>query len=98
MTISVCPNATVHAPIAHVWAVLMDPAGYGEWWDARTERVTPAGAAAPGQVIEASASGLGRRWPVRLVVEAVDAARHTLDLHTTLPLGITLANHIVCAE
>jgi len=96
MTLSVCPIATVHAPIERVWALLAHPASYAEWWDARTERIEPPGPATPGQVIAASASGLGRRWPVTLRVVGVDDARHALDLRTALPLGITLDNHLLC--
>ena len=96
MTLSVCPIATVHAPIARVWALLSNPASYAEWWDARTERIEPPGPATPGQVIAASAIGMGRRWPVTLRVVGVDDARHALDLHTKLPLGITLDNHLLC--
>lgn len=96
MTLSVCPIATVQAPVERVWALLSDPASYAEWWNARTERIEPPGPATPGQVIAASAVGLGRRWPVTLRVVGVDAARHALDLHTALPLGIVLDNHIRC--
>ena len=96
MTLSVCPIATVHAPVERVWALLADPASYAEWWDARTERIEPPGPATPGQVITASAVGLGRRWPVMLRVVGVDETRHALDLHTALPLGITLDNHLLC--
>ncbi|HEY7782470.1 MAG TPA: SRPBCC family protein [Ktedonobacterales bacterium] len=96
MSISVCPVAVVHAPLERTWAVLMDPAGYGDWWNARTERIDPEGPAAPGQTIYASATAFGRRWPVTVHVVGVDAARHILDLRTELPLGILAANHIVC--
>lgn len=96
MTLSVCPIATVQAPVERVWALLSDPASYAEWWNARTERIEPPGPATPGQVIAASAVGLGRRSPVTLRVVGVDDARHALDLHTALPLGIVLDNHIRC--
>ena len=96
MPISVCPVAIVHAPLERVWVVLNDPASYGDWWDARAERIEPPGPAAPGQTVYATAAGFGRRWPVTVRVVAVDPVRHALDLHTTLPLGIVVANHIVC--
>ena len=96
MTLSVCPVATVDAPVERVWALLADPASYAEWWDARTERIEPPGPATPGQVITASAIGLGRRWPVTLRVVGVDDTRHALDLRTALPLGIMLDNHLLC--
>jgi hypothetical protein len=83
------------APAERVWALLCAPETYGEWWDARTESVTPPGPATPGQVIRASAAGLGKRWPVTIRVEGVDEQQYTLDLHTRMPLGIALRNHLV---
>ncbi len=88
--------ATVAAPLATVWALLTNPATYDDWWDARTERIEPAGPARAGQVIQASSRAFGRRWPVALCVLGVDAEQHTLDLQTALPLGIRGRNHIVC--
>ncbi|HLZ21712.1 MAG TPA: SRPBCC family protein [Ktedonobacterales bacterium] len=96
MTVSVCPIATVSAPLASVWAVLTEPASYSAWWDARTKRIEPAGPAAAGQVVHASSRALGRSWPVTTRVLAVDAGRHALDMETALPLGITVRNHILC--
>jgi len=95
MTISVCPVATVAAPPEHVWALLMAPETYSEWWDAQTERVEPPGPAAAGQLISATSKALGRRWPVSTAVLAIDPQRRILDLRTTLPLDIVVRNHIV---
>jgi len=95
MSISVCPVATVASPAEHVWALLMAPATYSEWWDARTERIEPPGPAAPGQVIYATSRALGRRWSVNTAVLAVEPERYALDLRTTLPLGIMVQNHIL---
>jgi ligand-binding SRPBCC domain-containing protein len=36
MSISVCPLATIHAPVERVWSFLSEPANYGLWWDAQT--------------------------------------------------------------
>lgn len=97
MTVSVCPIATVAAPVAAAWAVLMDPASYDEWWDAHAERIEPPGPATPGQVVYSTARGFGRSWPVTTHVLAVDADRRALDLKTELPLGIVVSNHILCS-
>jgi|SRR5579871_127070 hypothetical protein len=96
MTVSACPIATVAAPLERVWAILMSPESYSTWWDATTEHIEPPGRATPGQVISASSRALGRRWPVTTTVNAIDHERHALDLTTTLPLGITVHNHILC--
>lgn len=95
MTLNVCPVALVAAPATAVWALLRDPTSYGAWWGARTDAITPPGPATPGQLIHASASGLGRRWPLELLVVAVDDQRQTLDLRARFPLGIAIQNHIV---
>lgn len=97
MTISVCPIATVAASAEAVWAVLTTPEAYGEWWQARTERVEPPGAAAAGQRVTASVRRLGVRLPVTVDVLARDDAARTLDLRTALPLGLVVRNHLVVA-
>jgi ligand-binding SRPBCC domain-containing protein len=97
MSISACPITSIDAPLERVWAFLSEPENYALWWDAETRTITPGGHAAPGQVIDARTSGLGFRWKVRLTVNGIDEARHTLDLTTSLPLGITVYNHITCA-
>jgi len=35
MTLNVCPADTVHAPVERVWDLLMQPAGYGRFWELR---------------------------------------------------------------
>jgi hypothetical protein len=96
MDVSVCPAAVVRAPVSTVWALLTDPQSYGAWWDIRDARVTPAGPARPGQVVTGWAGGLGRRWPVRVAIEAVDAGRHQIRFAATLPLGLTSLNVLTC--
>jgi len=96
MTTSLCPIATVNAPLERLWGLLSDPAGYALWWDARTRSIIPPGPARPGQRVQADSRALGRRWDVTVTVEAVDEARHNLRLTTRLPLGITVYNSITC--
>jgi uncharacterized protein YndB with AHSA1/START domain len=94
MPLQLCPTASVAAPVERVWALLADPRRYGEWWDARTERITPEGPAVAGQEIAASSRALGRRWPVHITVESVDAAHHRIELLTRFPFGLTIRNTI----
>lgn len=96
MDVSVCPAAVVRAPAETVWALLADPQGYGAFWDIHVDRVTPAGPARPGQAIEGRGRGLGRRLPLRFVIEAVDADRHQIQFVGALPLGLTSLNVITC--
>ncbi len=92
MSFSFCPAAVAAAPIDSVWELLSEPALYDEWWDARTERIVPEGKAAPGQVIYAKTSALGRTWDVTLKVEAVRPEQHQVQFEVALPLGVV--NHV----
>ncbi len=94
MNFTIYPVATVAAPVEIVWGLLEDPARYDLWWDARTVRIEPEGKAAPGQVVHARTTGLGRTWDVTLAVRAVDPARRQIHLRITLPLGIINDNTI----
>ena len=96
MGLSTCPIADVQAPIERVWSYLAQPSNYSLWWDAKTVSIAPAGPAQQGQKILARTRALGRHWPVTVLVKAVDASRHALDLTTVLPLGVTVHNHISC--
>lgn len=96
MALALCPAAIVGAPVERVWELLCEPAHYDVWWDARTERIEPEGKAAPGQVVYAKTTGLGRTWDVTLRVEAVHPDRHQIKLHITLPLGTVNDATITC--
>jgi hypothetical protein len=96
MSISVCPLATINAPVERVWSFLSEPANYALWWDAQTRSIVPEGTASPGQKIYAQTTALGKRWPVTVLVKDVDEAKRQIQLTTVLPLGITVHNHITC--
>jgi hypothetical protein len=98
MSFYTCPVATIHAPLDKVWDLLSDPSRYALWWDAQTRSISPAGPAIAGQEILAQTKALGRTWSVHIQVENLDASRHTLQLNTALPLGITVHNHITCTS
>jgi hypothetical protein len=46
-----CPTAVVDAPAAVVWALLMEPAGWGNVFDVRVASVGPPGPATIGQKV-----------------------------------------------
>jgi hypothetical protein len=96
MSFYTCPIATVNAPLDKVWGLLSDPSRFALWWDAETRSVTPTGPAIAGQKILAQTRAFGRAWDVHIQVIEVDASRHMLQLTTSLPLGITVYNHINC--
>jgi Polyketide cyclase / dehydrase and lipid transport len=98
MSFYTCPIATVHAPLDKVWCLLSDPSRYALWWDAETRSISPKGPAIAGQEILARTKALGMEWDVHILVEHVDETRHTLQLTTALPLGITVHNHITCTS
>ena len=98
MTASLCPIASVNAPLERAWGLLVRPEGYAAWWDARTRSITPPGPVRPGQCIQAESRALGRRWDLTITVEAVDETAHNLRLITRLPLGIAVYNSITCSE
>jgi hypothetical protein len=96
MSFSTCPIDTVDAPVERVWQLLANPSAYALWWDARTRSILPPGPAQPGQLILADTNPPVRGWQIRITVRAVNPEKHSLDLLTRLPLGITVHNHITC--
>jgi hypothetical protein len=96
MALSLCPAAFVNAPIEVVWGLLADPSRYDLWWEARTERIEPAGGAKAGQTIQATSQAFGMRFLVAMRVESVVPEAHTIELVTTLPLGLMIQNRISC--
>jgi Polyketide cyclase / dehydrase and lipid transport len=94
--VSVCPAESVRAPVAVVWGLLMDPAGYGGFLDLTVERVEPAGPAIAGQRFAGWTRAMCRRWQVEGEVVEVDPVRHRIRFRTALPLGIVGDNHLSC--
>jgi ligand-binding SRPBCC domain-containing protein len=89
--VNVCPAAVSKAPPEKIWSILTTPERFEEWQDARFVSVEPAGPVQPGQVINLSARGFGRWWPVRIDVRDMDPQHRWIDLFVRLPLGLT--NH-----
>jgi uncharacterized protein YndB with AHSA1/START domain len=97
MTLNVCPVDRVRAPIDRVWELLVQPAGYGQFWDLTVERVEPDGPAVTGQKLVGWSRALGRRWRVEGEIQDVDAEMHQILFRMSLPLGVVGHNRIVCA-
>jgi uncharacterized protein YndB with AHSA1/START domain len=97
MTLNVCPADTVHVPIERVWELLMQPAGYGRFWDLTVERVEPEGLAVVGQKFVGWSRALCRRWRIDGEIQEVDAERHHILFRMSLPFGVVGNNRIVCA-
>jgi uncharacterized protein YndB with AHSA1/START domain len=94
--ISVCPTAVIAAPVERVWSLVVDPAQWAYWADARLEHVDPPGPASPGQTFVASSVGFGRRWRFRFTVDAVDELQHRLSVTAQFPFGLVEHTRISC--
>ena len=98
MGLSVCPIATVAAPIEIVWELVSNPSRWDEWADAKTERIVPEGPASPGQVVSVTSRALGRTWCVSFRIEQVNPDKHQLLSLVTFPLWIMLHETIICTS
>jgi uncharacterized protein YndB with AHSA1/START domain len=98
MALNVCPADTVRAPVERVWELLMQPAGYGRFWDFTVEGVEPEGPAVAGQRLVGWTRALCRRWRFEGEIQEVNAARHQILFRMSLPLGIVSKNRIMCAR
>lgn len=98
MIVNVCPAAVSKAPPDRIWTVLTDPARIHEWNDASFVSANPPGVMTAGQVINLTAPGFGRSWPVRFDVRDVDLQMRWLDVVVHLPLGIVNHERITLTE
>ena len=93
-----CPTAIVNAPLDLVWGLLMNTAGWGQFYDLRVMSVEPPGFAAPGQrLIGVPGRGL---LPLRITFDfiEVDPVRHRLNFHGRIPFGIMVREDMKLAE
>jgi hypothetical protein len=93
-TLSVCPIEDIAAPLDEVWSLLVDPGKFDLWWEAKLQRVRPAGTMVPGQVIDAgfkaAQQGFLKKFHIVLAVKEVNHSQHRLSLVASfLPFGIT---------
>ncbi len=88
MAVNGCPADQVQAPVDVVWALLMNPAGYGRFLAVTIEHVEPGGPAVVGQGFTGWTRALLRRWEVTGKIVAVDTDKHRIQFCTALPLGI----------
>ena len=96
MGLSVCPTAIVAAPVEVVWRNLVQWERYLAWSDVQPERIEPEGPATAGQTITFAGKAFGFTLRFSFKVEAVNAARHQLDLHVLFPFGLQERPHIAC--
>lgn len=100
MSYASCPTAVVNAPADLVWALLIQPAGWGDVFDVQITAVDPPGPAATGQRI---AGETGPKLFARLValtlmfqIVEVDAEHHRMVIDVRLPFGISVHEDLRC--
>ncbi len=96
MSLTVCPVATVAAPVELVWANLTQWERYSEWANVYVERMEPEGLAAVGQTIHFYGKALGLTLRFMFKIEEVNPEKHQLGLHAYFPLGLEEVPHISC--
>jgi ligand-binding SRPBCC domain-containing protein len=94
MTVTVCPSATINAPLERVWQLLMNPRKWTDWSTARLEAATPDGPLHAGQKLHFSSRAFGRRWHAVTTVRSVAVERHSLDVDVSVPFGIVNHEHL----
>jgi uncharacterized protein YndB with AHSA1/START domain len=94
MTVTVCPAATINAPIERVWQLLMDPRKWTDWSTGRLEAARPDGRLHAGQQLHFSARAFGKRWHAVTTVTSVAVERHSLELDVSVPFGIVNHEHL----
>jgi ligand-binding SRPBCC domain-containing protein len=94
MTVTVCPAATINAPIERVWSLLMDPRKWTEWSTAELEAARPEGPLHAGQRLYFSSRAFGRRWHAITTVISVAVERRSLDVEVSVPFGIVNHEHL----
>jgi ligand-binding SRPBCC domain-containing protein len=87
--VNVCPAQRSTASPDHIWSILSSPEKFEEWQGARFVSAKPPGDVQAGQVINLSARGFGRSWPVRIDVRDVDPHHLWIDWVARLPFGLT---------
>jgi hypothetical protein len=93
---STCPTEVVEAPVDVVWALLTDPARWGDFYDVRVTAVHPPGPAVVDQIVRAGSGP--RLLHLRLTFELrrIDPERHELAFDVRLPLGIRVHEELDC--
>ena len=96
MSYASCPTAVVNAPADVVWALLTQPAGWGDIFDVRISAVDPPGPAATGQRIAGETGP--RLIHLKLVFQVIEVAveHYRMVIDVRLPFGIVVHEDLRC--
>jgi hypothetical protein len=94
---SSCPTTIVNAPVQIIWELLMNPDGWGDFFDVRIIGMKPEGRAAVGQEIYAESGPSFLHLKVEFKFVAIDSDRHRLGLEIRLPFGVSVKENLECA-
>jgi hypothetical protein len=96
MTTTSCPTCIVDAPVETVWALLMRPERWGDFYDLRIVSVKPSGLATIGQTVFAESGPRLLHLKVEFRFTKIDSASHGLAVEARLPFGITVREDMSC--
>ena len=91
-----CPTSIVNAPVEVVWALLMHPAGWGDFYKVRIIAVDPPGPAVGGQTVFAESGPVFLHLKLRFRFEEIDALNYKLGLDVRFPFGVTVRELLTC--
>ncbi len=94
MVVNVCPAGVARATPERLWAIISNPARFGDWLDVTLSSAAPPGAVVAGRLYRFETRELGRTWPVDIEVTGVDPAHRWIDLRVRLPFGIVNDEHV----
>jgi hypothetical protein len=96
MTRTSCPTSIVNAPVETVWALLVRPEGWGDFYDIRIGSVQPPGPATVGQRVFAESGPRPLHLKLEFRLTKVDPTHHELGIEVRMPFGITVSEDMRC--
>jgi hypothetical protein len=91
-----CPTSIVNAPVELVWQLLINPEGWGDFYDVRITAVDPAGTAVVGQTVFAESGPQFLHLKLQFRFTEIDALNYKLGLDARFPLGVTVREDLTC--
>jgi hypothetical protein len=96
MNYTSCPTGVVNAPVELVWALLMRPEGWGDFYKVRVTAIDPAGPAVVGQTVFAESGPRFLHLRLQFQFTRIDALNYRLVLDVRFPFGISVREDLTC--